>query len=342
MWFARIQRRLRDERRRVTSRLLSAAGTYSGLPLVVSAHGVHADDAPPTFPRRNFTSVSSLRDSIAWLRSRGYEFVSFADLARYLRNEAELPPRSAHLMFDDGYRSLHDCALPLLLDLKVPFSVALVENFVRGSRLLWTDELHCRIAAHHDRISAVNRIAPGILTVVRFDEAECRIRYHVNKLKHIPNSERIAFMAALANECPMDLNTVDPALLPLTASQITTLAQTGVAFLNHTRTHPVLSTVESTDQLRDELTNWDPALLERGFAVLPFGTGSEVCETVASALENRGVEFAFTMLPGLLDRRSPRFGLNRISLQRGAAQLAAELSTIDFEHARSLKRREVA
>jgi hypothetical protein len=343
MWLTRVQRRLSSECDRLTSRLLSrslaAFRDFSGLPLALFAHGVYdqAPANPSRFPTKNFMPVRELRAEVEWLRHRGYHFVGFGELLRYLRGEADAPARAVHLMFDDGYRSVYEHAFPALQELDVPFSVAVVETFVRQGRLLWFDDLHCRIQACSERIPEINRLAPDVLRVDAFDAAACRVVYGMNRLKLVADTRRREILDAISTLCPLEDALVSEYLRPLNDEQIREMRKRGVVFLAHSRSHPILSGIEGAGSLRDEVANWDPQMLEPGCLVIPDGKVTELSPRVANGLRDTGIAFAFSTMSGFIDRNAPPLGLSRVSMQGGLKDLRARLATVELDHLRSLK-----
>ena len=343
MWLTRVQHRLNIECGGLASRLLSrslaAFRDFSGLPLALFAHGVY-DQAPANprrFPTKNFMPVRELRAEVEWLHRRGYRFIGFGELLRYLRREADAPARAVHLMFDDGYRSIYEHAFPALQQLDVPFSVALVETFVRQGRLLWFDDLHCRIQTGSERIREINRLAPDVLRVDAFDATACRVVYGMNRLKLVADTRRREILDAISTLCPLEESSVSEYFRPLDDEQIREMRNRGIVFLAHSRSHPILSSIEGANSLRDEVTNWDPQMLEPGCLVIPDGKATELSPRVASALRDAGTAFAFSTMSGFIDRDASPLGLNRVSMQGGLKDLRARLATVELDHLRSLK-----
>jgi peptidoglycan/xylan/chitin deacetylase (PgdA/CDA1 family) len=68
--------------------------------------------------QRSTTSFSPqvFRRGIARLHENGYRSLSLTDAADCLRRRQPFPKRSVVITFDDGYRSVHDEALPVLRD----------------------------------------------------------------------------------------------------------------------------------------------------------------------------------------------------------------------------------
>ena len=71
-----------------------------------------------------------LADHVALLRERGWQTIDADALRRGLRGEAGLPERAALITFDDGYRSVHEYALPVLRELSCPAVLFVPTAFV--------------------------------------------------------------------------------------------------------------------------------------------------------------------------------------------------------------------
>jgi peptidoglycan/xylan/chitin deacetylase (PgdA/CDA1 family) len=72
----------------------------------------HLETEPGGYPYA--VNVRAFAEQMAALRRWGYESVSFRQLFRTLRGEADLPRKPVILTFDDGYTSVADLAAPVL------------------------------------------------------------------------------------------------------------------------------------------------------------------------------------------------------------------------------------
>jgi peptidoglycan/xylan/chitin deacetylase (PgdA/CDA1 family) len=120
--------------------------TLARRPLVLMYHAVGGRPAVLD-PYHHFVPVAALRAQLCWLLDRGWRPLRLADyLADYLddRRAGQPADRSAGrrflVTFDDGYRSVHDLALPLLAELGVPATVFLCAGLFGGVSE-WTPEL---------------------------------------------------------------------------------------------------------------------------------------------------------------------------------------------------------
>jgi len=104
-------------------------------PLVLMYHGVGSRPAAAD-PYNLFVPAGALRAQLRWLLDRGWQPLR---LAEYLADRSG-PGRRFLVTFDDGYRSVHDVALPLLRELGVPATVFLCAGLL-GDRSRWMPDL---------------------------------------------------------------------------------------------------------------------------------------------------------------------------------------------------------
>jgi peptidoglycan/xylan/chitin deacetylase (PgdA/CDA1 family) len=96
-------------------------------PLVLMYHGI-GSRPPAADPYNLFVSPAALRAQLSWLLGRGWRPLRLAD---YLADRHRSSRRFL-VTFDDGYRSVHDIALPLLVELGVPATVFLCAGLLGG------------------------------------------------------------------------------------------------------------------------------------------------------------------------------------------------------------------
>jgi peptidoglycan/xylan/chitin deacetylase (PgdA/CDA1 family) len=96
-------------------------------PLVLMYHGV-GRRPPGADPHNLFVCPAALRTQLCWLLDRGWRPLRLADYLAQPRTAG----RRFLLTFDDGYRSVHDLALPVLAELGVPATVFLCAGLLGG------------------------------------------------------------------------------------------------------------------------------------------------------------------------------------------------------------------
>lgn len=123
----------------------------------------------------------TLRRGLAELVGRDWRSVGLLEVAADLAAGRPLPPKRFALTFDDGYRSVHEHALPLLAELGLAATVFVTTGDGTGDRppsLAGREMLSWReleeLASHGVAIGAHTRTHPDLTTLGR-DAARCEM-----------------------------------------------------------------------------------------------------------------------------------------------------------------------
>jgi peptidoglycan/xylan/chitin deacetylase (PgdA/CDA1 family) len=156
--------------------------------------------------------------------------------------ENKVPPRAVCITFDDGYRSCHDIALPILTRLRLPATVFVTTGFL-DEGTMWNDRI----------IEAVRRLPEGSL-----DLREVGLGLHMmsgpadrkdiaqkinDASKYLPAKTRIRAIERLE---ALTENASSSSLM-LTREMIANLAKNGIEIGGHTVTHPILTKLSDED-----------------------------------------------------------------------------------------------
>lgn len=238
-----------------------------------------------------------------------FDFVSRDALLAAVEDGAPLPERACALTFDDGLRSHHELALPVLERLGVPATF-----FVSGRPLAERRALHVH-RVHHLR----ERLAPaefgGLLDahlgdapvrpftdedarcMYRYDDpAAARMKYLLNVALEREAGERVV-EAMFAAAGPGEAAFVDE--LYMSRAQVAELEHGHHAVGAHGHDHHPFAALEPAAKVAD---------MERGAAALravtgraprmisyPYGSAAAVTPTVARAAQRLGFTAGFTM-----------------------------------------------
>lgn len=137
-----------------------ADGTYRDQVAVLMYHHVHDTDHSAST-----VSTALFREQLSYLLSRGYHFISLGDFKQFLAG-GPVPDKAVLVTFDDGYKSFHDFAYPILRELQVP-----AVNFII-TKDLDTPLAPSIPALSPEEIQAMMREMPGLI------DAQC----HTNAL----------------------------------------------------------------------------------------------------------------------------------------------------------------
>jgi peptidoglycan/xylan/chitin deacetylase (PgdA/CDA1 family) len=97
----------------------------------VSVLGYHdfSETSPETEMR---IRTSKFRKQMETLRQLGISVISLDDFTAWKRGEKEIPEKSVMITLDDGWKSVHTDAFPVLKEFGYPFTLFLYKNYVDG------------------------------------------------------------------------------------------------------------------------------------------------------------------------------------------------------------------
>ena len=224
--------------------------------------------------------------------------------------QGNMPPRAVCITFDDGYRSTHDLALPVLREFGFPATVFVTTGHV-GSENMWNDRilesLRTLDAEHLDLSDAglgsyaVGSLAERRETVALLTE---RAKYLAPELRH----ELVERLDRLAGTRQTGLM--------LTDDMIRDMAREGVEIGAHTISHPILA------KLNDESASFEIAESKRQLEAItgkpvryfayPNGKpGIDFDERHMAMAREIGFSAAFSTAMGAAGRQHDRFALPR-------------------------------
>lgn len=76
--------------------------------------------------------TSKFRKQMETLRQLGLTVISLDDFVAWKRGEKEIPEKSVLLTFDDGWKSVHTEAFPILREFGYPWTMYLYKNYIDG------------------------------------------------------------------------------------------------------------------------------------------------------------------------------------------------------------------
>jgi peptidoglycan/xylan/chitin deacetylase (PgdA/CDA1 family) len=222
-----------------------------------------------------------------------------------------MPPRAVCITFDDGYRSTHDLALPILKEFNLPATVFVTTGYIDEGNM-WNDKI----------LEAVRRLSGGTLDlgemglgVYSIETLEAR-KHAIHKLtedaKYLLPEQRTNLTLKLEALAGTKL---DDGLM-LTRDMICSMAQQGIEIGAHTITHPILTSLEDKDA-RYEIEGGKQKLEEiigkpvRLFAYPNGKAGMDFDERHVAMAKEAGFDAAFTTAIGAATRVHDRYQLPR-------------------------------
>lgn len=246
---------------------------------------------------------------------RYYQPVSMRAVAESLGGGAPLPAHAVAVTVDDGYRDFLLHGHPVFLRYDIPTTMFAVTDIVDGKGWLWWDELTYML----DRTGRPSVEFGGGVLDIASDRKRARNVVSV-AMKRVPNAQRLAELGRLRRELGVELPDQPPAeYAPLSWAEVRKLADAGVEFGSHTRTHPILSSISDPSELRREIAGSKQRLDEElGLPTLHFafpnGTWADLNRQTLAAVRSSNYATAVTAQSGFNGAGSDPLQLFRLTV----------------------------
>lgn len=236
---------------------------------------------------------------------------------------APLPKNPVMITFDDGYKSCHDVALPILRAVGVRATFFISTAYVSERRLYWWEQIALLLS--QSRVKQVTLRYPKPLELAIGDP---KLHYKLTAIiKDTPQLDLVRFLDELSRALRVDW-TVETERdycdgLIMTWDQIRALARAGMDVESHTRRHRVLQTL-APEQLADELVGSRVELeqqLGRPVRALAYPVGRRIPDpSIRKAIADAGYKIGMTNASGVNrlwpGTRLDPFDIHRLSTDR--------------------------
>lgn len=224
--------------------------------------------------------------------------------------DGSMPPRAVCITFDDGYRSTHDLALPILREFGFPATVFVTTGHIDNGSM-WNDRI---LDALRSMPAGPLDLAEAGLGSYPLDTLEARnktVTSLTQTAKYLPPRQRqelVELLEARAG-CPCRE-------LMLSRDMVRTLAQQNIEIGAHTISHPILTSLDDATAAHEiaeskrqlEAITGHPV---RYFAYPNGKHGMDFDERHMAMAREAGFEAAFTTAMGAASRAHDRYALPR-------------------------------
>lgn len=222
-----------------------------------------------------------------------------------------LPPRAVAITFDDGYRSVHDLALPVLQELGLPATVFVTSGYI-GKGNMWNDriiEAVQRLPAGHLDLSDMGL---GAYSLGSLAQRKATLGELTEASKYLPPDTRMGLTERLEALVGEGLAHG----LMLTPEMVINLDRSGIEIGAHTISHPILTSLDDASAAleisvgKQELEDiiGKPVRL---FAYPNGKVGKDFDDRHVAMVRGAGFDAAFTTAVGAITRGQDRFQLPR-------------------------------
>lgn len=223
-----------------------------------------------------------------------------------------MPSRAVAISFDDGYRSIHDLAMPILVKHGLPATVFVTTGHMHDEGSMWND----RILEAMRRLPAtpLDLQTVGLQAYPMANPAERKQTAGIltERCKYMSLVERSRFINHLQNLAGGNLRQD----LMLTADMLRTLIGNNIDIGGHTINHPILARVDD-DTARREITDNKAdleAIIGQPVRLFAYPNGrrpNDYDDRHVEMVEQAGYDAAFTTVSGAATTAYSRFEIPR-------------------------------
>ncbi|HTD05636.1 polysaccharide deacetylase family protein [Undibacterium sp.] len=224
-----------------------------------------------------------------------------------------MPPRAVAITFDDGYRSTHDLALPILKEFGLPATVFVTTGYMDGNNM-WNDRILEAVRRLPEGTLDLQDLGLGLHPVSTLTERKSTAGKLIEIAKYLAPEKRLELSLKLESL----IGEHRSADLMLTREMVHALAQQGMEVGGHTITHPILTRLDD-QRARDEITGCKEQLEiiigkpVRLFAYPNGKVGMDFDERHVQMAKAAGYSAAFTTAMGSV---KPEMDLHQIPRSR--------------------------
>jgi peptidoglycan/xylan/chitin deacetylase (PgdA/CDA1 family) len=222
-----------------------------------------------------------------------------------------LPPRTVCITFDDGYRSVHDLALPVLKQFALPATVFVTSGYI-GQGNMWNDRIIAAVQSLPSGQLDLSAVGLGTYPLQTLEDRKLTLGRLTEASKYLPPPAR----ASLVERLEALVGSAQAQELMLTPAMVAALDQDGIEIGAHTVTHPILTSLDD-ESARVEIRAGKEQLEEiigkpvRLFAYPNGKAGKDFDQRHMQMVREAGFEAAFTTAVGPVTRTHDRFELPR-------------------------------
>ena len=222
-----------------------------------------------------------------------------------------LPPRAIAITFDDGYRSVHDLALPVLKEFGLPATVFVTSGYI-GERNMWNDRIIEAVQTLPDGQLDLSDVGLGAYSLHGLEQRKATLGRLTEASKYLPPDTRVGLVERLEHLVGDGLAHG----LMLTPEMVVSLDRNGIEIGAHTISHPILTSLDEASARLEIAAGKEQLEAIIGKKVRLFAypngkVGKDFDARHVAMVRAAGFDAAFTTEVGAITRSQDRFQLPR-------------------------------
>jgi len=252
---------------------------------------------------------------IRYLSNR-YKIVSLDELVTSFNKYKTLPPKTAVVTFDDGYKDNYLNAYPILKKYNIPATVFLTTGHISTGKLFWWDKV-----AYVIWKTELNTLDLGELGTYHLNSSRSRLQVTnavTARLKQIPAENKDSLIRGMVKSSGVDIPPNLGKEIILSWDDIREMSRDGIEFGAHTVSHPILTRLPLEEARKEIIDSKKHIEKELGQEVTTFcypnGEPGDSNSDIEDILKSNGFRCAVILKPSAFVSSTMRlFSLPRIA-----------------------------
>jgi peptidoglycan/xylan/chitin deacetylase (PgdA/CDA1 family) len=240
----KLSNRLTNQLIRLVGDCIAPSGIGKGRLCIITYHRILENPDPLLEIEPDITTFRWQMELLADC----FNVLPLHDAIQNLSNK-RLPPRAVCITFDDGYRSTHDLAHPILKELNLPATVFVTTGYL-GRENMWNDRIIEAIRQMPFGKYDLSGYGLGEYIIQSVQDRQHAIQKITAKSKYFQQKARLELVKEL-EKISGGTFTHDQML---TSEMVYSLSQQGIEIGGHTTTHPILTKLDDEDA-RNEIVS---------------------------------------------------------------------------------------
>jgi peptidoglycan/xylan/chitin deacetylase (PgdA/CDA1 family) len=265
------------------------------IPIIVYHRVSKVDDYPWSLTP---VSPQDFEKEIRYLIHR-YRIISLDELADSFSNLKKLPPKTAVITFDDGYKDVFLNAYPILKKFKVPATVFLTTGHIGTRELFWWDKVGYVIWKTKNSTFDLGELGTYYLNS---DNDRIQTTNVINEILKIkPHEHKNELIKMIIRHSGVDIPPKLGEELIMSWDDIKEMRGNGVNFGAHTVSHPILTRLPLEAARKEILDSKKHIEKELGQEITTFcypnGEPGDYSGDIENILQSNGFKCAITLTP---------------------------------------------
>jgi peptidoglycan/xylan/chitin deacetylase (PgdA/CDA1 family) len=254
---------------------------------------------------------SKFREQLSFLKRRGYNFLNMSEFIDILHNKKRIY-KMVVLTFDDGYRNVVTNAYPIMKEFNAKGCFYLISGLIDEGKLLWTDYIETIVRNfNRGKFTFIFKGEKIFYTLDDKKSYEATMLDIKNKLRTLPELERIEHLKQFDNK---NITDFPKEFIFANWAQIQSLDRKILEIGSHTKHHPNLTNISSSEGVMAEIKNSKVKIEKKvGYEINYFCyPAGKYNEDIVKKVKECRYSSAVTIKHGFNDESTNLYKLNRI------------------------------